>query len=70
MDGQSEQSGRTGNKDKKGGKPFVAEVARVVIVNRNYVITAAGQYVSPETHLIVYYIEYISKNKNLYTIVT
>ena len=57
---------------KKKGRPFVAEVARIVTVNRNYgpVITAAGRYVSSETYLTVYYIEYISKNMNLYTIVT
>ena len=42
---------------------FVAEVARIVTVNRNYglVITAAGRYVSSETYLTVYYIEYISR---------
>jgi hypothetical protein len=46
----------------KTGRPFVAEVARIVTVNRNYgpVITAAGRYVSSETYLTVYYIEYIS----------
>ena len=51
---------------------IVAEVARIVTVNRNYglVIMAAGRYVSSETYFTVYYIEYISKNKNLYTIVT
>ena len=48
--------------EKKKGRPFVAEVARIVTVNRNYglVITAAGRYVSSETYLTVYYIEYIS----------
>ena len=62
MDGQSGQNGRT--KKKEGGRPFVAEVARIVTVNRNYgpVITAAGRYVSSETYLTVYYIEYISIN--------
>ena len=50
----------------------MAEVARIVTVSRNYgpVITAAGRYVSSDTYFTVYYIEYISKNKNLYTIVT
>ena len=45
----------------------MAEVARIVTVNRNYglVITAAGRYVSSETYLTVYYIEYISLIRNM-----
>ena len=51
-------------KKRKKGRPFVAEVARIVTVNRNYgpVITAAGRYVSSETYLTVCYVEYISQN--------
>ena len=62
MDGQSGQNGRTKKREREKGRPFVAEVARIVTVNRNYglVITAAGRYVSSETYSTVHYIEYIS----------
>ena len=57
-DGRKEEKGKEKEKEKeKGGKPFVAEVARIVTVNRNYgpVITAAyaGRYF-PQKHTSLY----------------
>ena len=59
---KNELENRNKRKAKEEGRPFVAEVARIAAVNRNYgpVITAAGRYVFTENYFALYYIGYIA----------